>query len=102
MNYGNRNASTPYTTEDLANGYIAACVVSIGIAMGSRYIFANFLKSQKGQRQILANAVIGYFSAAIAGVANLSCMRQREMKNGVALMNKSGDTCYGQSSIAGK
>lgn len=24
------------------------------------------------------------------------------MKNGVALMNKSGDTCYGQSQIAGK
>ena len=46
MNYGNRNASTAYTTSDLANGYIAACLVSIGIAMGSRYIFANFLKRQ--------------------------------------------------------
>jgi len=75
MNYGNRNASTPYTTNELASGYLAACAVSIGIAMGSRYFFANFLKKQKGQKQILANAVIGYFSAAIAGVANLACMR---------------------------
>jgi hypothetical protein len=48
MNYGNRNASTPNTTSDLANGYIAACVVSIGIAMGSRVMFANYLKKLTG------------------------------------------------------
>jgi hypothetical protein len=102
MNYGNRNASTPYTTNDLATGYLAACAVSIGIAMGSRYVFANFLRKQKGQKQILANAVIGYFSSAIAGVANLACMRKSEMKNGVVLTDKEGSTCYGKSAIAGK
>jgi len=102
MNYGNRNASTPYTTSDLANGYLAACAVSIGIAMGSRVLFANFLKRQQGQRQFIANAAIGYFSGAFAGVANLTCMRQREMQKGVVLMNKEGDQCYGQSPTAGR
>ena len=91
MNYGNRNASTPYSTQDLANGYIAACAVSIGIAMGSRAMFASTLSKMHGPKMIFANAIIAYLAGATAGVANLTCMRSRELKNGISLMNKEGD-----------
>lgn len=91
MNYGNRNASTPYSSQDLLKGYLAAVLVSVGLAFTSRLAFAGFLSRQTGQRQIFANATIGYFSGAFAGVANLACMRQKEMKKGVNVTNKSGD-----------
>jgi len=32
MNYGNRNASSPYTVKDLARGYSGAVVTSVSIA----------------------------------------------------------------------
>ena len=41
MNYGNRNASSPYTTKDLARGYAGAVAVSVSIALYTRTIFAN-------------------------------------------------------------
>lgn len=40
MNYGNRNASSEYTTTDLARGYSAAVVTSVGIALVSRSLMA--------------------------------------------------------------
>lgn len=38
MNYGNRNASSTYTKEDIAKSYSAACLTSIGVALGLRKI----------------------------------------------------------------
>lgn len=41
MNYGNRNASSKYTTSDLARGYAGAVVTSVGIALVGRTLCAN-------------------------------------------------------------
>jgi hypothetical protein len=48
MNYGNRNASTPYTNVELAKGYCGAVVASCGIALASRTYFARQLSTLKG------------------------------------------------------
>ena len=40
LNYGNRNASTLYTSVDLLAGYAGAVVASMGIALASRTYFA--------------------------------------------------------------
>jgi hypothetical protein len=40
MNYGNRNASSPLTTTDLARGYVGAVAVSVSIALLSRIALA--------------------------------------------------------------
>ena len=40
MNYGNRNASSPYTTSDMMKGYSAAVFISVGIALVSRTLVA--------------------------------------------------------------
>mmetsp|Transcript_44935 Transcript_44935/g.43511 ORF Transcript_44935/g.43511 Transcript_44935/m.43511 type:complete len:127 (-) Transcript_44935:483-863(-) len=41
MNYGNRNASSPYTVGDLTKGFVGALSSSVIIALAGRYAFAN-------------------------------------------------------------
>jgi Sideroflexins len=40
LNYGNRNASSPYTTSDLLQGYSAAVGSSVSMALLLRKMFA--------------------------------------------------------------
>ena len=40
INYGNRNASSTYTTKDLGRGYLGAVSVSVAIALFTRTIFS--------------------------------------------------------------
>jgi hypothetical protein len=102
MNYGNRNASSPYTTKDLGRGYAGAVAVSVSIALFSRTIFAGQLKKLKGSKLIIANAFLNYFAGAAAGASNLVLMRQKELKDGIVVQNKEGDKDYGKSKKAGK
>ena len=102
MNYGNRNASTPYTTSDLATGYIGACVSSIGIAMVSRTMFAGKLKAFTGAKFLLLNGLLNYAAAGSAGFLNCLLMRMKESKDGIDITNKTGDVVYGKSREAGK
>ena len=102
MNYGNRNASTPYTTGDLARGYSGAVATSVGIALASRIAFASQLSALKGSRLIMANAFLGYLSAAFAGVANCCLMRFKEAQEGIEIQSQDGSKTYGKSKIAGQ
>ena len=102
MNYGNRNASSEYTTTDLARGYSAAVVTSVGIALISRTLMAKQLSSLRGPRLILTNAFLNWMAAAFAGFANCALMRQKELFEGISVYNKDGTVCYGKSLEAGK
>ena len=97
MNYGNRNASSEYTTSDLARGYSAAVVTSVSIALISRTLMAKQLASLKGPRLILTNAFLNWMAAAFAGFANCALMRQKELFEGISVYNKDGTVCYGKS-----
>jgi sideroflexin-5 len=79
MNYGNRNASSTYTTSDLMRGYSGAVVTSMAIALISRTMLAGRLNSLSGARLIMANATLNYFAAAFAGAGNLILMRFKEL-----------------------
>ena len=102
MNYGNRNASTPYTTAELAQSYVAASACSMGIAMVSRTMVADKLKSFKGSKFLMLNAVLNFTAASAAGGLNCVLMRYKETKAGVDITNKKGDVVYGKSREAGK
>ena len=102
MNYGNRNASSKYTNADLARGYAGAVVTSVGIALIGRTVCANWLKSLKGGKLIVANAFLNYLAAAFAGSSNLALMRYKELKEGIDVQNKKGTITYGKSKEAGK
>ena len=102
MNYGNRNASTPYTTSELAQSYLAASACSMGIAMVSRTMVADKLKNLKGSRFLMLNAMLNFIAASMAGGLNCALMRWKETKAGVDITNKRGDVIYGKSREAGK
>lgn len=48
MNYGNRNASSPLTTGDLAKGYSFAVGVSCSVVFFARLVLAKQLAGLKG------------------------------------------------------
>lgn len=102
MNYGNRNASSNYTNQDLARGYGAAVIVGCSMAFGVRTVFAKQLSKLSGPRLVFANFLVAYLSAAPAGAANAILMRYKELENGIVVQNKKGDVEYGQSKEAGK
>ena len=71
MNYGNRNASSPNTINDLLFGYSMAVSSSIGVSLGLKALSKNFTKNMKGGRLLLVHSVISYFAVATAGLASL-------------------------------
>lgn len=90
MNYGNRNASSTLSVNDLAKGYCGAVAVSCSVAMVSRTMLANQISALKGPKLIIANAALNYFAAAFAGAANLVMMRQKELKDGINVKDEKG------------
>ena len=102
MNYGNRNASSEYTISDLARGYSAAVVTSVGIALISRTLMAKQLATLTGPRLLMTNAFLNWLAAALAGFANCSLMRQKELFEGINVTSKDGTVNYGKSIEAGK
>lgn len=102
MNYGNRNASSTYTTKDLGRGYCGAVAVSVSIALFTRTIFAGQLSKLKGSKLVFVNAFLSYTAGALAGASNLVLMRQKELKEGITVQSQDGSVEYGKSIAAGK
>lgn len=48
MNYGNRNATSLYSTEDILKSYAVAVGSSIVVALGLRKMLSPFTKHAKG------------------------------------------------------
>ena len=91
MNYGNRNASSTYTTKDLMVGYTAAVVSSITLGVGLKKLFFNLTKNMSGGNLILANCLISYIAVATAGSMNSFCMRMGELEKGIKIYDESGE-----------
>ncbi|TNV86496.1 hypothetical protein FGO68_gene16303 [Halteria grandinella] len=102
MNYGNRNATSPYTIADMGKGYFAATAVSVLIALYTRKAFASTLKPLSGYSLTFANSSLNYLAGALAGASNLALMRYREMQEGIKVYSKEGDEEYGSSKVAAK
>ena len=102
MNYGNRNASSQYTTKDLGRGYAGAVFVSCGLALITRTMFAKQIGKFTGAKLVVANASLSYICAAPAGAANVTLMRYKEVDQGIMVQNRKGDVEYGKSKQAGK
>lgn len=83
LNYGNRNASSPYTNKDLAVGYSLAVGSSVVVALILRNIFSKFTMGLTGSKLILINSLVASIASATAGFLNAVCMRKVEMDNGI-------------------
>lgn len=75
LNYGNRNASSTYTTEDIIKGYAAASSTSIVLALGIRKALEPYTRSMKGSKLIVANSISTFFACTTAGAVNAILMR---------------------------
>lgn len=101
MNYGNRNASSPNTVNDMLLGYSAAVSSSIGVSLGLKALSANFTRHLRGGTALLMHSMITYIAVATAGFLNSYCMRMSEMQKGIKIFDKSGEE-MGISQITAK
>lgn len=102
MNYGNANASSPYTSADITKGAIAAVGSSVGVALTIRQINLKRSAAAKGPKLILLNAATSTIACAAGGFANNWFMRSAEMANGITLNDPETGVEIGKSKIAAK
>lgn len=90
MNYGNRNATSLYTTEDILKSYAVAVSSSIGVALVIRKALSGYTKNLVGARLIIANAISSFFACATAGYMNAHFMRKTELDKGIDVLDHEG------------
>lgn len=88
MNYGNRNATSTYSTNDILMGYSAAVVSSVTLSLGLQKLCGNFTRKLKGGNLVLANSIMVYLAVAAAGYLNTYCMRMGEMDKGIKIYDE--------------
>ena len=92
VNYGNRNATSVYTKEDLVKSYTAATVTSIGVALGVRKMLEKRTRSMKGAKLLVFNSFSSFLAISSAGFLNAYLMRQTELKRGVDIYDPADPT----------
>jgi len=98
LNYGNRNASSNYTEKDIAKSYGAACVSSIGVALGIRKALEGKTRHMKGSKLVIFNSISAFFACSTAGFLNAYFMRQTEMNTGIDVVDpENPDVIIGKS-----
>ena len=97
MNYGNANASSPYTKEDIGKSYASAVCASVGVSLLIRQINAKRSASAKGARLIMLNAITSTVACMCGGFANNWFMRMKEMERGIELCDPDTGESLGKS-----
>lgn len=103
VNYSNANKSVPMNMQEVGLAYAAATTSAVGIAVGmSRGVPK--LKVSPGVKGVLTS-LVPFVSVASAGIVNISCMRWKEIKDGVGvyIRDQDGNRHHiGDSSKAGQ
>eukprot|EP00353_Schmidingerella_taraikaensis_P012998 CAMPEP_0185567034 /NCGR_PEP_ID=MMETSP0434-20130131/425_1 /TAXON_ID=626734 ORGANISM="Favella taraikaensis, Strain Fe Narragansett Bay" /NCGR_SAMPLE_ID=MMETSP0434 /ASSEMBLY_ACC=CAM_ASM_000379 /LENGTH=139 /DNA_ID=CAMNT_0028181141 /DNA_START=322 /DNA_END=742 /DNA_ORIENTATION=- len=85
FNYGNRNASSTQTTNELLVAYSKATVTAVGIACGLRALAPFIIGTSQGTLARLTNYFIGYCAVATSSSVNVVAMRERELETGIGV-----------------
>ena len=101
MNYGNRNATSLYTNEDVLKSYLVAVSSSIVVALGIRKILSGYTRHLTGSKFLIANTVSSFCACATAGYLNGFCMRRTELEKGIHICDPDGNI-IGKSKRAAK
>jgi hypothetical protein len=101
MNYGNRNATSLYTTEDILTSYCVAVGSSIFVALAIRKALSGYTKNLTGSKMIVANSVSSFFACSTAGYLNAHFMRKTELEKGIDILDSEGNN-LGKSKVAAK
>lgn len=81
VNHANANKSIEMTPQELGTAYVAATATSVLIAVGLTRMVPR-LRIAPSTKQILSR-LVPFVSVASAGVVNISCIRWKEMRDGV-------------------
>jgi hypothetical protein len=99
MNYGNRNATSLYTTEDILKSYAVAVGSSIVVALTIRKALSRWTHGLTGSKLIVANSISSFFACATAGYLNAHFMRKTELERGIDILDDEGHH-RGKSKVA--
>ena len=103
LNYGNRNASSNYTTTDILKGYILASTSSVSVAMFVRKILDGPTKRSKGAMLVFMNSLAAFSGCSSAGFLNAFFMRKSELTTGIDVLDPKDPTVVvGKSKVAAK
>lgn len=97
QNYTNRNASVGITNEQLATAYGLATSASVVTAVGLNRLIASSPALSSG----IVGRLVPLAAVAAANCVNIPCMRQRELVEGINIMDSTGET-VGSSKEAAK
>ncbi|KZO98330.1 mitochondrion protein [Calocera viscosa TUFC12733] len=82
VNFANANKSMPMSMSEVGMAYVAACATSVGIAVSLTRVVPRLRVFTPAMRALLAQFV-PFVSVATAGVVNISCMRWKELRDGI-------------------
>jgi len=102
LNYGNANATSPYTKQDLAKSYCMAVSVSMAVALTVRQVNLKRTLAATGSSLIMLNAATATTAAACGGFANNYFMRQSELERGIELCDPETGKPIGKSKLTAK
>ncbi|KAE8185067.1 hypothetical protein CF336_g7559 [Tilletia laevis] len=103
VNYNNAPATSPLTMTEIGTAYVGATSAALGIAIGMTRGVPHLPVSQ-GTKLVLGR-LVPFFSVATAGVVNLSCMRWKELVEGIPVYYRDEDGerhKIGDSAAAGR
>jgi len=81
VNYSNANKSIEMTPREIGTAYVAATVTSVLLAVSLTRAVPR-LPFSSGTKEILGK-LVPFVSVASAGVVNISCIRWKEMRDGI-------------------
>lgn len=101
FNYGNRNATSTYSTQDILQSYGIAVASSIVVALGIRKALSGYTKNMRGSKLIMMNSVSSFFACSTAGFLNALFMRKTELDKGIDALDENGKS-FGKSKTCAK
>jgi len=93
VNYTNRNAKSPISTQRLAFAYVTATGSALGVAIGLKAFLA-------GRAGNLAQRLVPLAAVCAANMVNIPLMRQTELTNGLQLLDQNGKEIETRSRLA--
>ncbi|GFZ47923.1 Probable mitochondrial transport protein FSF1 [Saitozyma sp. JCM 24511] len=102
VNFSNANKSIEMTPQEIGTAYVAATATSVALAVSLTRLVPR-LRVSPTARQLLGR-LVPFVSVASAGVVNISCIRWKEMRDGVEVykLTRKPDTGEEDRSVLGK
>jgi hypothetical protein len=85
VSFYHMNPACGYTEEDVGLGFLTGLTVSLGASLGSK----NLLRAHVGRKltQLMANGLSAFSAVALGNVADVLCLRNRDLINGIPVLD---------------